>query len=179
MTNFVDDNTDIPGPKIEWDGVATPAAHPEMFCSSSDYNIMRAACYDLRTAVKALEGGGSTLLFDTEFTGSTITTGPAVTPWDPGRDYGNVTLIHCHTDSGTRVVNQISIRNAVHGCVIALKNENTSGGPSWQHLQGGDGQMKNSGGAAVTGGSGGTVWYWFNGGATPNQWEEISSTSGT
>jgi hypothetical protein len=174
--------TDLPGPKSEWDGVSTIGAHPEMWITNAEYNIVRQAMFDLRAAILALSGGGggATALFDVEFTGSTITFGPSVSPWDPGTDYGSVTLIHCVTDGSSRNVNQISIRNAVHGSVICLKSENTSGSPRWQHLQGGDGQMKNSGGIeAAGGGVNGSIWYWFNEATTPKQWEEIMSTSGT
>src|SRR6266568_5144359 len=50
MTNFVRDNTPIPGPKTDWDSdpAKTIGTNPEMYAASADYNPIRLALLDLR-----------------------------------------------------------------------------------------------------------------------------------
>lgn len=55
MTHFVDDETDIPGPKTNWDGTPASTADtaPDQYVRSADYNILRQAALDLREWVAA------------------------------------------------------------------------------------------------------------------------------
>lgn len=48
MSDFIADFTALPGPKAQWDGLATEGDEPDMFVSSTDYNLIRQACIDLR-----------------------------------------------------------------------------------------------------------------------------------
>lgn len=47
MTNFVTDRTGLPL-KTQWDGVSSEVDEPDMYVSSTDYNLLRQACFDLR-----------------------------------------------------------------------------------------------------------------------------------
>lgn len=134
-----------------------------------------------------ISGGGGDPI-DTEFTGATITFGPAVSPWDPGQDYGSVTLIHCFTDSGSRNVFGLAVRNAVNGTIVGLKQEGSiaiPGGTSaglWNHLAGGTGQFSNSGAATASGQALGCCWYRYADAATHpsgiGTWVQIYQTAG-
>lgn len=54
MTHFIEDNTGIPGPKIEWDGDVAKSAitNPEMFCRSADYNTLRQDLLDAQSYIR-------------------------------------------------------------------------------------------------------------------------------
>lgn len=63
---FIDDDTGIPGPKDQHDGTSTEGAHPEMFCSSDDYNTIRQALLDIQDWLQ-------TALTPGVFTNATVT----------------------------------------------------------------------------------------------------------
>ena len=52
MTNFVRDNTALPGPKAQWDGSSPEGTAPNQFHNSADYNAFRDAANDMRAWIK-------------------------------------------------------------------------------------------------------------------------------
>lgn len=120
MTNFVRDNTGIPGPKVRFVLGNTEIAHPEMFCSHDDYNVIRQGMFDLRGWIQTGLVQGTythaTLTVDVDGRITGIATGSSGSTTLADGNYGDITA----SSSGTVLTVNALPQSRITGLVSAL-----------------------------------------------------------